>query len=135
MQARGIDGLDEPLVSIEEMAAFHLHAIREVHPHGPYALMGYSLGRLVALEMALNNFPATGKEVALLVMMDAYLHAGFLSLGQRMRLVLRQARRGLHIFKSLRGAGPYQPPAGLSLTPAMQRVRDSLTVPGFVAVK
>ena len=124
MQARGIDGLDEPLVSIEEMAAFHLHAIREVHPHGPYALIGYSLGGLDALEMA-QQLSSDGEEVALLVMMDAYPHMSFLSLGQRMRLVLRQARRGLRIFKSLRGSGPYQPPAGASLTPAMQRVRDS----------
>jgi acetoacetyl-CoA synthetase len=124
MQARGIDGLDEPLDSIEEMAAFHLHAIRELQPHGPYALMGYSLGGLVALEMA-QQLSKDGEKVALLAMMDAYPHMNFLSLGQRMRLAARQAKRGLRIFRSLRGSGPYQPPAGASLTPPMQRVRDS----------
>ncbi len=124
MQARGIDGLDEPLESIEKMAAFHLHAIREIQPHGPYALMGYSLGGLVALEIA-QQLTRSGEKVALLAMMDAYPYVSFLSLAQRMRLAARQAKRGLRIFKSLRGSGPYQPPAGASLTPAMQRVRNS----------
>jgi thioesterase domain-containing protein/acyl carrier protein len=124
LQARGIDGLDEPLESIEEMAVFHLRAIREVQPLGPYVLMGYSLGGLIALEMA-QQLSRNGEKVALLAMMDAYPYMSFLSFGQRMRLVARQAKRGMRIFRSLRGSGPYQPPAGASLTPAMQRVRDS----------
>jgi acetoacetyl-CoA synthetase len=124
MQARGIDGLDEPLDRIEDMAEFHLNAIREVQPQGPYALMGYSLGGLVALEMA-QRLSASGESVALLAMLDAYPHIRYLLLGQRIRLAARQARRGLRALGSLRGSGPYQPPAGVSLTPAMQRVRAS----------
>jgi acetoacetyl-CoA synthetase len=124
MQARGIDGLDDPLERIEDMADFHLKAIREVQPHGPYALMGYSLGGLVALEMA-QRLSEHGEQVALLAMMDAYPHMRHLSLGQRMLLAARQARRGLHILRNLSGSAPYQPPVGVSLTPAMQRVRAS----------
>jgi len=123
MQARGIDGLDEPLERVEDMAEFHLNAIREVQPCGPYALIGYSLGGLVALEMA-QQLSTHGEQVALLAMLDAYPHMRYLSLGQRVRLAARQARRGLR-FRNLGGSGPYQPPAGVSLTPAMQRVRAS----------
>ena len=83
------------------MAEFHLNAIREVQPDGPYALMGYSLGGLVALEMA-QHLSKDGEKVALLAMLDAYPHMRHLSLGQRMRLTARQAKRGLRIFRSLR---------------------------------
>jgi acetoacetyl-CoA synthetase len=124
MQARGIDGLDEPLASIEEMAGFYLDAIRRLQPRGPYALMGYSLGGLVVLEMA-QRLSADGEKVALLAMLDAYPHIRYLSLGQRVRLVARQGRRGLRSLGNLSGSAAYQPPAGVSLTPAMQRVRDS----------
>ena len=124
MQAKGIDGLDEPLESIEDMAEFHLKAIKELQPDGPYALIGYSLGGLVVLEMA-QRLSANGEQVALLAMLDAYPHMRYLSLGQRLRLAARQARRGLHVLRNLSGSAPYQPPAGVSLTPAMQRVRAS----------
>ncbi len=124
MQARGIDGLDEPLARIEDMAEFYLHAIKELQPRGPYALAGYSLGGLVVLEMA-QRLTANGEKVALLVMLDAYPHILYLSLRQRARLITHQARRGLRSLANLSGSAPYQPPAGVSLTPAMQRVRDS----------
>jgi acetoacetyl-CoA synthetase len=124
MQARGIDGLDEPLASIEEMAEFYLQAVKEVQPRGPYILAGYSLGGLVVLEMA-QRLSTNGEKVALLALLDAYPHIRFLSLGQRVLLVVRQARRGLRSLGSLSGSAPYQPPAGVSFTPAMQSVRES----------
>jgi thioesterase domain-containing protein/acyl carrier protein len=124
LQTRGIDGVDEPLESIEDMAKFYLDAVRKVQTRGPYLLIGYSLGGLVALEMA-QRLTAAGEKVALLVMIDAYPHMSQLSLGQRTLLIARQARRGLHSLTDLRGGASYQPPAGVLLTPAMQRVRDS----------
>jgi thioesterase domain-containing protein/acyl carrier protein len=124
MQVRGIDGLDEPLERIEDMAEFYLDAIKKLQPRGPYLLVGYSLGGLVVLEMA-QRLLADGEKVALLAMLDAYPHIRYLSLGQRVRLIARQGRRGLHSLGNLNGSAPYQPPAGVSLTSAMQRVRDS----------
>jgi thioesterase domain-containing protein/acyl carrier protein len=124
LQARGIDGLDEPLASIEDMAEFYLVAIKKLQPRGPYVLVGYSLGGLVVLEMA-QRLSANGEKVALLAMLDAYPQFRYLSLGQRLRLIARQGRRGLHSLGNLTGSAPYQPPAGVLLTPAMQRVRDS----------
>jgi len=124
MQARGIDGLDEPLARIEEMAEFYLDAIKKLQPRGPYVLVGYSLGGLVVLEMA-QRLAANGENVALLAMLDAYPHIRYLSLGQRVRLIARQGRQGLHSLANLSGSAPYQPPDGVALTQAMQRVRDS----------
>jgi len=112
------------LERIEDMAEVYLHAIKEVQLHGPYVLIGYSLGGLVVLEVA-QRLSANGERVALLAMLDAYPHIRYLSLGERTRLIARQAKRGLHSLGNLSGSAPYQPPAGVSLTPAMQRVRDS----------
>jgi len=124
MQASGIDGLDDPLDRIEDMAEFYLNAVRDLQPHGPYILIGYSLGGLVALEMA-QRLCANGEKIALLAMLDAYPHMRYLSLGQRIRIAARQARRGLHILENLSGRALYQPPAGVAFNPTMQRVRDS----------
>lgn len=124
MQARGIDGLDEPSAQIEDIAEFYLQAVKELQPRGPYFLVGYSLGGLVVLEMA-QRLLANREKIALLAMLDAYPHIRYLSLAQRIRLIARQARRGLHSLANLRGSAPYQTPDGASLTPAMQRVRES----------
>src|SRR5208283_362006 len=94
MQARGIDGVDEPFERIEDMAQFHLDAIKELQPHGPYLLIGYSLGGLVTLEMA-QRLSARGEKIALLAMLDAYPHISHLPLGQRLRIRARRARHGL----------------------------------------
>jgi len=141
MQARGIDGTEEPLDRIEDMAQFHLDAIRRVQPHGPYLLAGYSLGGLVTLEMA-QRLTAEGEKVALLAMLDSYPDIRYLSFAQRVRLVTRLAtRRATSAMKlpaaeafSLvvrpsrgRSGAPrvsYQPPVNVSITPAMQRARE-----------
>jgi thioesterase domain-containing protein len=91
MQARGIDGVEEPFDRIEDMAQFQLDAIKELQPHGPYLLIGHSLGGLVTLEMA-QRLSQNGEKVALLAMLDAYPHARYLSLGQRVRLLTRLVR-------------------------------------------
>jgi amino acid adenylation domain-containing protein len=48
----GWNGEAEPLASIEEMATEYIQKIREIQPHGPYLLGGYSLGGVIALEIA-----------------------------------------------------------------------------------
>jgi acetoacetyl-CoA synthetase len=142
MQSRGIDGVDAPFDRIEDMAEFYLDAVRDLQPHGPYALVGFSLGGLVTLEMA-QRLVASGEKVALLAMLDSYPHTSYLSLPQRARLRLRQAcRRVAAVGKSpsrdalsrlfgpsrrqrLASAASYQLPAEVSLSPAQQQVRDS----------
>ena len=92
MQARGIDGLEEPHDRIEDMAAYHLAAIRHVQSHGPYFLIGYSLGGLVMLEIA-RRLSGDGEKIALLTMLDSYPHRSHLSFGQHARLAWRLAKR------------------------------------------
>jgi thioesterase domain-containing protein len=92
IQAKGIDGLEQPFDRIEDMTAYYLAALHEFQPLGPYILIGYSFGGLVALEMA-QRLAETGKQIALLVLIDTYPHPGFLSLGERLRLMSRRIRR------------------------------------------
>jgi acetoacetyl-CoA synthetase len=88
IQARGVDGMEEPLKRIEDMAAFYLDALNQLQPHGPYILIGYSFGGLVALEMAQR---LTGK-VALLVLVDTYPHPRYFPLKQRLWLFAKRTQ-------------------------------------------
>lgn len=69
IQARGVEGDDEPDETFEAMAERYLAELREVQPHGPYLLGGYSGGGIAAFEMA-QQLHAAGEEVALLVFLD-----------------------------------------------------------------
>jgi len=122
LQAKGSDGIDEPFNRVEDMAEFWIEAIRQIQPQGPYVLIGYSLGGLVALEMA-QRLRACGEKIALLAMLDAYPYMRFLSPGQRVKLFARQLKRGLHSLGDFEFGAAYNPPAGITLTPAMQRTR------------
>ncbi|MEI6226976.1 MAG: alpha/beta fold hydrolase, partial [Deltaproteobacteria bacterium] len=70
VQARGLDGVEPPFSSIEQMADAYLAEIRAVQPRGPYFLGGYCGGGLVAYEMA-QRLRATGERVALLALIDS----------------------------------------------------------------
>nr|APD71702.1 type I polyketide synthase 8 [Streptomyces sp.] len=61
-----------PPRSFEELAARHLAAIRQVRPHGPYVLGGWSVGAMVAHEMV-RQLHRLGEEVQLLVCVDGVL--------------------------------------------------------------
>jgi acetoacetyl-CoA synthetase len=127
MQARGIDGMEEPFDRIEDMAQFYLEAIRQLQPHGPYILIGYSLGGLVTLEMA-QRLSEKGETVSLLALLDAYPHVRYLPLGERIRRIARKTGQRASMMmrepiERARGT-PYQVPIGASATPVMQHVRD-----------
>ena len=146
MQARGIDGIDDPFESIEDMAQYHLDAIKRIQPHGPYILVGYSLGGLVSLEIA-HGLVAAGEEVGLLTMLDAYPFRKYLSPSQRLRLSVRQALKRVSIAVGMsapkqnqsapspeelraqmsagrRGSSVSKSSAAASMTPAMQRAAE-----------
>ncbi len=91
IQALGVDGADEPLDRIEHMATYYLRGLEELCPEGPYILIGYSFGGLVALEMA-QRLREEGKQIPLLVMLDAYPHSRFLRLPTRLNLYVRRLR-------------------------------------------
>ncbi|WP_017149593.1 amino acid adenylation domain-containing protein [Bacillus bingmayongensis] len=71
VQARGIAKSEEFPKSLDEMAADYLEHIREIQPHGPYRLLGWSLGGNVVHAMA-THLQNQGEEVELLVMLDSY---------------------------------------------------------------
>jgi thioesterase domain-containing protein/acyl carrier protein len=71
LQARGVDGVLEPLTSFEEMAANYVDEIRAIQPRGPYRLGGDCLGGVIALETA-QQLRALGDEVALVAMFDSF---------------------------------------------------------------
>ena len=103
-QAKGLDGMEAPFDCVEDMAAFYLDSLTDVQPHGPYMLVGYSFGGLVALEMA-QRLTAKGEEIALLVLVDAYPHIRFLSPSQRVRLITRRVVFGMNrrVTRAVRG--------------------------------
>jgi thioesterase domain-containing protein len=55
---------------IPELAACYVRELRQVQPHGPYALGGLSFGGIVAFEMA-QQLLAQGESVTLLALLDA----------------------------------------------------------------
>ncbi|MFB7716208.1 non-ribosomal peptide synthase/polyketide synthase [Nocardia sp. NPDC056100] len=59
-------GLD----TIEQVAQRYIREIRTVQPHGPYHLLGWSLGGLIAYEIAIR-LRAAGERVDLLAMLDS----------------------------------------------------------------
>jgi acetoacetyl-CoA synthetase len=103
IQAKGVDGLEEPFDRVEDMAAFYLHSLRDIQPHGPYLLVGYSFGGLVALEMA-QSLHEVGENVALLALIDAYPDARYMLPAQRLRL--RAQRIGSRISDLQRRSVP-----------------------------
>jgi amino acid adenylation domain-containing protein len=62
--------LDEPSSDIVEMATQYVAEIRTAQPSGPYHLVGYSAGGLIAFEMA-QQLTRMGETVALLAMLDS----------------------------------------------------------------
>lgn len=145
LQAKGADGVDEPFDRIEDLAQFHLDAIKELQPHGPYFLVGFSLGGLVTLEIA-QRLREQGEEIALLALLESYPHSRFLSLKERARLgirlttrrastvgrlpirdaisyIFRPSERGFYASRNASGNPNISQP-GASFAPALQRARD-----------
>lgn len=69
LQAKGLDGTEEPFDKMEAIAAHYITEILEHNPTGPYAIAGYSFGGYVAYEMA-QQLTAMGKEIKMLAMFD-----------------------------------------------------------------
>ena len=69
LQARGLDGLQPPHETVEEMAQLYVQEIRRHQPTGPYYIAGYSSGGNTAYEIACQ-LRESGQEVGLLVVID-----------------------------------------------------------------
>ncbi len=71
LQSVGADTDEPPLTSLQDMAARYLRDIKRHQPDGPYHLGGYSLGGVLAAEMA-RQLHVSGEQVGLLALFDAY---------------------------------------------------------------
>jgi pyochelin synthetase len=69
LRALGLHGEEECLSGIEAMAARYLEELRGLQPEGPCFLGGWSLGGLVAFEMA-RQLERQGRSVGLLTLLD-----------------------------------------------------------------
>ncbi|NOX37607.1 MAG: amino acid adenylation domain-containing protein, partial [Calditrichaeota bacterium] len=69
IQAKGLTGKQPIHTEIEEMATAYVEAIRKRQPEGPYHIAGWSLGVIIAYEMA-QQLVAMGQSVAFLGMLD-----------------------------------------------------------------
>ncbi|MEV5433193.1 beta-ketoacyl synthase N-terminal-like domain-containing protein [Streptomyces sp. NPDC052701] len=70
IQALGLDGTRPPAPDAASMVASYVGLVREVQPHGPYRLLGWSYGGFVAHAMACA-LQEQGERVELLAMLDA----------------------------------------------------------------
>jgi thioesterase domain-containing protein len=100
LQARRLRGTQDTPGSIEEMADDYLAEIRKIQPHGPYHLIGWSFGGLVAHAVA-ARLEAVWEEVALLAILDSHpLPEGFRAPeidGRYALMALLGSRRGAAI--------------------------------------
>jgi len=79
LQSKGLDGAASGSVmtapqmpdSLQAMARRYIEEIRTVQPEGPYALGGWSMGGVVAFEMA-QQLKAQGETISALILIDSH---------------------------------------------------------------
>lgn len=103
IEARGFRSAEVPLDRVEAMARSYVTDIRARQPHGPYRLIGYSFGGLVAYEMA--RVLDQAEESVELVLLDTTPHERFWPSGARWEFLPRQARRYLRRLRHSQAAG------------------------------
>ncbi|WP_424097227.1 SDR family NAD(P)-dependent oxidoreductase [Moorena producens] len=69
IQSLGFMENEKLLTSIQEMASYYIKAIKTVQPHGPYYLGGWSLGVVIAFEMA-RQLEEIGEVTERLILID-----------------------------------------------------------------
>ncbi len=70
--ATGVSNHSVSLPPLEELAKHYIQELQQVQPHGPYYLIGFSFGGVIAYEMA-NQLLANGHRVNLLGLLDTCL--------------------------------------------------------------
>ena len=69
LQSRGIDGKQQPFDRVEDMAGYFIRSIQTIQPQGPYFLIGYSFGGILAFEIA-RQLAELGERVDFLGLVD-----------------------------------------------------------------
>jgi amino acid adenylation domain-containing protein len=71
LEDRSVRSDGTPPESLEDMAADYIEQIRSIQPHGPYYLVGWSSGGVLAHCMA-TRLQSAGERIALLALVDSY---------------------------------------------------------------
>ncbi|MEM8706767.1 MAG: alpha/beta fold hydrolase [Actinomycetota bacterium] len=71
IESPGCSGRTDLAESLKQMVDDYVRAVRSAQPHGPYVLMGYSAGGIIAMEMA-RALAGDGEDVPLLVLLDTF---------------------------------------------------------------
>jgi aspartate racemase len=69
-QPQGLDGQDQPILSVTDMATHYVAQLRTFQPEGPYLLGGYCFSGALAYEVA-TQLVEQGEPPALLALIDA----------------------------------------------------------------
>jgi thioesterase domain-containing protein/aryl carrier-like protein len=73
LQTPDLDGHGTTFTTLHDLAASHITALQAIQPHGPYFLGGWSMGGVVAFEMAVQ-LQQQGQEVAFLALIDSVIN-------------------------------------------------------------
>ncbi|MFE9434371.1 amino acid adenylation domain-containing protein [Streptomyces sp. NPDC006640] len=123
LQARGLDGGGALPGSIQEMAADYVRQIRAVQESGPYHLMGWSFGGVVAHEMAVQ-LRARGERVETLALLDSYPAHGTAT---PLPIAEEDVAAGLAEFFGVRAGDGEEPLTMTGIVAALRRDRSMFT--------
>ncbi|MGH6981804.1 MAG: alpha/beta fold hydrolase, partial [Stellaceae bacterium] len=96
IQAKGVDGSEEPHDNVADMVDYYLAHLRSVQPRGPYFLAGYSFGGIVAMDMA-RRLQAQGENMPLVAFIDSYAHPN--TFPKKIRQLVR-VRTAINAFRT-----------------------------------
>ncbi len=70
IQSQGLNGIETPISSVTKMADYYIQEIRKIQAVGPYHLIGYSFGGILAFEMA-RQLEIQSQSIGLLAILDS----------------------------------------------------------------
>ncbi len=109
LQALDMDDGVDPFADIEGMAARYVAEIRQHQPSGPYLIGGWSLGGVIAYEVA-QQLTQAGEEVAALLLLDCSLPVIASSLSAISPSLMRSYLLIDHVRDAAAAAGKEPPP-------------------------
>jgi thioesterase domain-containing protein len=133
IQARGLTGEGNLPDSVAEVAAEYLRQIRAVQPIGPYFLLGWSYGGLVAQALA-TLLRADQQEIGMLALLDGYPATRFEARAPSQAEIMALAFDGLDGLDGLGSAGQVSVPELLSALRQQGSALGGLTEQAVAAV-
>lgn len=102
LQARGLDGREEIVTNVEQMAANYIREIRSVQPEGPYQVGGYCLGGTIAYEIA-RQLENMDQQVSLVALFDTHRQWENFGVVQRLKFLVDNV--GFHLGNIIKAGG------------------------------